>query len=404
MPNEKGNKNRRGQNIVHRPSERSWEECYEKQLDALTLAVLGHSSKSVNLPLQKKPSFIGYSLGRLDGGSKSTISKEESGDMSMSIASTHLVDLSNSELDMIEEHIANMDNIENGTNGGSELDDSEPVSLRLCEFLSLLVSIILIIVTFPLSMLVCCRSIRVYERMVILRMGRILKSNPVGPGLAFVLPCIDNTTKLDLRLDYFTIPPTDIMLQDSIQVRIEAVVWYRIINPLSAVAAVEDHKKSTKLLSVGVIRRFLGYKSLNQVIQQERTFIGEIQHNINMTTMKFGVKVERVELRTIQLQEKFQRIIAAEGTAYATAKSRPIMTKGELNSAPLLASAGEGFSKTCLQIRYMQTLNSIQSKTELGSTLIYPVPLDFGIKNLVEHGKKMREKNSKRPKGQKAID
>ena len=244
--------------------------------------------------------------------------------------------------------------------------------------------------TFPLSLLICCRSIRVYERMVILRMGRLIDSNPVGPGLTFVLPCIDKTVKIDLRLDFFTFDSTDIMLQDSIQVSVNAVVWYRIVDPVAAVTLVENYEYTTKLLTEGVIRRFLGYKSLDEVVRKERKFIHEIIENINKTTCMFGVVVDRVELRSIKLEKRFERIIAAEGTAYAFAKSRSIVAKGELKAAPMLARAGQAYNKTCMQIRYMQTLNSIQSKTDQGSTLLYPIPLYFGFKELMAHNRQVR--------------
>lgn len=352
-------------NYVHaNPSARCKEDLFEQQLHELTV-----NSSRTNKKLD--------SLFKVPMRSIST---------DLSMIGTEMTDLSTGELERLENSIIDMHQ-----SRSDSVDSTISSGLRFYEIVSLTLSVLIIIFTFPLSILVCCRSIRVYERMVILRMGRLINSNPVGPGLAFVLPCIDKTVIIDLRLDFFTFDSTDIMLQDSIQVNVNAVVWYRIVDPVAAVTAVENYEYTTKLLTEGVIRRFLGYKSLDQVVRKERKFIHEIIENINYTSCKFGVVVERVELRSIKLEKRFERIIAAEGTAYATAKSRLIAAKGELKAAPMLARAGQSYNKTCLQIRYMQTLNSIQSKTDLGSTLLYPIPLYFGFKELREHNRKIQQ-------------
>lgn len=143
------------------------------------------------------------------------------------------------------------------------------------------ISIVILVLTWPLSLLACFRVVRHYERLIVLRMGRIRQRNPVGPGTIFVIPCVDSAQKVDLRIRSFSIESTDIMLSDSVQVRIEAVVWFRVVCPLSAVVATDDFTKSTHKLTIGMIRRFLGYKTLTSVVSHEREFNQEVKANIN---------------------------------------------------------------------------------------------------------------------------
>lgn len=275
--------------------------------------------------------------------------------------------------------------------GASVESSSEtPASLRVFEKLVLIISLFLILSSFPFSILLCIRIIRHFERAVVLRLGRIVKDNPFGPGTIFVIPCTDSVQRVDLRVFQFEIEPTDIMLQDSIQIRMQAVVWCRIICPLSAVVSTEDYQRATKLLSTGAIRRFFGYKTLHEVVSQERTFKDDIKKDLNQVTLKFGIKIERVEMKSLRIENKFQATIALEGRAFALARAREILSVGEKEAATDLVKAAKNMTKTALQLRYMQTLTSIQHKTDDGSTLFYPIPLDMGFKSMLEQNEKVK--------------
>jgi len=264
-------------------------------------------------------------------------------------------------------------------------------SLRLFERLVLIISLLLIVSSLPFSILLCIRVIRHFERVVILRLGRIVKDNPFGPGTIFVIPCTDSAQRVDLRVSQFEIEPTDIMLQDCIQIRMQAVVWCRIICPLSAVVSTENYHTAAKLLCTGAIRRFFGYKTLYEVVSQERTFKEDIKIDINQVTLRFGVKIERVEMKTLKIENQFQATIALEGRAFANAKAREISSVGEKEAAADLVKAAKNTNRTALQMRFMQTINSIQTKTDQGSTLFYPVPLDMGFKGMLEQNRKAKE-------------
>ena len=177
-----------------------------------------------------------------------------------------------------------MDEDESG-NASNKVNQGQGHHIRVMEKIIMAVSILIIILSLPFSLILCFRVVRHYERLIVLRMGRIRKHNPIGPGTIFVIPCIDSCRKIDLRIRSFDIKSTDIMLADSVQVRVEAVVWYRVICPLSAVVATDDYSKSTEKLTIGMIRRFLGYKSLTDVVSHEREFNQEVNENINQVWM-----------------------------------------------------------------------------------------------------------------------
>lgn len=168
-------------------------------------------------------------------------------------------------------------------------EGSSWADIRVLEKIVLVVSILLILATFPIALLLCLRVVRHYERMVVLRMGRIRRTNPVGPGTIFVIPCIDRTETIDMRIRAYDISSTDIMLADSVQVRIQAVIWIRVICPMSAVVSTDDYIRSTKKLTIGIIRRFLGYKTLRDVVTHEREFNTEVRYQINQVCLIYFV-------------------------------------------------------------------------------------------------------------------
>ena len=262
--------------------------------------------------------------------------------------------------------------------------------LRVFEKIVMAISVMIAIVTFPLSLIFCFRIVRQFERMVVFRVGRVLKIS--GPGTLLVIPCVDRTKVLDLRIFSFKVASKDIMLSDSVQISVKAVCWSRIICPLSAIVSTEDYLRSTRLLSTGILRRFLGYKTLEAVVSPPKEFSKELVAEINRITLKFGVKIERMEIKSLQIQKRMQQTMAVEGTSYAYAQAKQILSEGERDAALGLTAAAANYDRTALQLRFMQALMSLQGKTEDEATVIFPVPLDMGFHNMIKNAKLMKER------------
>ncbi|KAH7983074.1 hypothetical protein HPB52_009025 [Rhipicephalus sanguineus] len=172
----------------------------------------------------------------------------------------------------------------------------ETGSNGVCTFLLTAISIFFIILTFPLSLLMCIKIVQEYERAVIFRLGRLVKGGARGPGLFFIIPCIDNYTKVDLRTVSFDVPPQEILTKDSVTVAVDAVVYYRIQNATVAVTNVEDYGRSTRLLAATTLRNVLGTKSLSEILSEREAISHTMQANLDEATDAWGVKVERVEM------------------------------------------------------------------------------------------------------------
>ena len=161
-----------------------------------------------------------------------------------------------------------------------------------------------------------------YERAVIFRVGRLLRGGAKGPGIFFILPCIDNYTKIDLRVISFDVPPQEILTRDSVTVAVDAVTYFRISNPIASVCNVEDASRSTKLLAQTTLRNELGTKNLSEVLMERETISKNLQHILDHATDPWGVKVERVEIKDVRLPQMLQRAMAAEAEASREARAK----------------------------------------------------------------------------------
>nr|VZI09472.1 unnamed protein product [Spirometra erinaceieuropaei] len=160
----------------------------------------------------------------------------------------------------------------------------------------IVLSYLLLILTLPFSLIFCVKVIAEYERAVIFRLGRILPNGARGPGLFFVLPCLDIIRKVDLRTVTFDVPPQEVLTKDSVTVAVDAVVYYRIYNPVVAVTNVEDADRSTRLLAATTLRNVLGTRSLSEILAERESISGSMQSMLDDATDPWGVKVERVEV------------------------------------------------------------------------------------------------------------
>jgi len=246
-----------------------------------------------------------------------------------------------------------------------------------CGILIMIVSMILIIVTFPFSLCVSLRMVQEYQRAVIFRLGRIKKGGAVGPGLFFIIPCMDSIVVTDLRTISFDVPPQEILTKDSVTVAVDAVVYYKIFKPLDAVCAVEDYAKSTKLLASTTLRTTLGTKNLTEILSDRESIAAEILNYIDVATDPWGIKVERVEVKDVRLPQQLQRAMAAEAEATREARAKVIAAEGEQKASRALKEASDIISESpnALQLRYLQTLTTISA--EKNSTIVFPIPIDF---------------------------
>ena len=161
-----------------------------------------------------------------------------------------------------------------------------------------------------------------YERAVIFRVGRLMNGGARGPGIFFVLPCIDNYIKCDLRVVSFDVPPQEILTRDSVTITVDAVTYFRISNPIQSVCNVQDAQRSTRLLAQTTLRNELGTKNLSEVLMERDTISHSIQQILDAATDPWGVKVERVEIKDVRLPQMLQRAMAAEAEASREAKAK----------------------------------------------------------------------------------
>uniref|UniRef100_I3JE49 Stomatin (EPB72)-like 3a n=1 Tax=Oreochromis niloticus TaxID=8128 RepID=I3JE49_ORENI len=255
--------------------------------------------------------------------------------------------------------------------------DKNSGKLGCCGWLLVFISIIFVIVTFPLTIFMCVKIVKEYERAVIFRLGRITDRKAKGPGLFLILPCTDNFVKVDLRTVSFDIPPQEILTKDSVTVSVDGVVYFRVYCPISAVANVTNAHSSTRLLAQTTLRNVLGTKNLAELLSDREGISLSMQEALDEATHPWGIKVERVEIKDVKLPQQLQRAMAAEAEASREARAKIIAAEGEMKASRALkeASLVMADSPSALQLRYLQTLNTIAA--EKNSTIVFPLPIDI---------------------------
>ncbi|CAK6433681.1 unnamed protein product [Pipistrellus nathusii] len=255
--------------------------------------------------------------------------------------------------------------------------ESTETDLGICGSILVYVSFFLTIITFPLSIWMCMKIIKEYERAIIFRLGRILQGGAKGPGLFFVLPCTDSFVKVDMRIISFDIPPQEILTKDSVTVSVDGVVYYRVQNAILAVANITNADSATRLLAQTTLRNVLGTKNLSQILSDREEIAHNMQNTLDEATDDWGIKVERVEIKDVKLPVQLQRAMAAEAEASREARAKVIAAEGEMNASRALKEASIVISESpaALQLRYLQTLTTIAS--EKNSTIVFPLPMDL---------------------------
>ncbi|KAF5895941.1 erythrocyte band 7 integral membrane protein-like, partial [Clarias magur] len=202
------------------------------------------------------------------------------------------------------------------------MQDDSPRSLGFCGWILIIISVIFTIILFPVSIFMCIKLVQEYERAVIFRLGRIMDRNPKGPGIFFILPCVDTFMKVDLRSKTFQIPPQEILTKDSVTVSVDGVVYFRVDDPICSVANVRNADEATRLLAQTTLRNVLGTKSLSEVLADREGISHNMQSALDEATHPWGIKVERVEIKDVKLPVQLQRAMAAEAEASREARAK----------------------------------------------------------------------------------
>lgn len=222
------------------------------------------------------------------------------------------------------------------------------------------------------------RILREYERGVIFRLGRLIGNGGVkGPGLILLIPVVDRMVKVSLRTVVMDVPPQDIITRDNVSVKVNAVIYFRVIEPQKAIVGVENYLVATSQLAQTTLRSVLGQSELDDLLSQRDKINQKLQQIIDAHTEPWGVKVSNVEVKQIDLPQEMQRAMAKQAEAERERRSKVIAAEGEYQASQRLADAAKILAEqpSALTLRYLQTLREIA--TEKNSTTIFPVPIDL---------------------------
>lgn len=244
----------------------------------------------------------------------------------------------------------------------------------------MIVSPLLIAVALVLFYLVLSVHIlREYERGVVFRLGKLLPQ-PKGPGLIFVFRPIDTVVRVTLRTAVHDVPPQDIITRDNVSVKVNAVVYYRVVDPIRSVVEIENYMFATSQLAQTTLRSVLGQAELDDLLASRDRLNQELQQILDTQTDPWGVKVSAVEVKHVDLPEDMRRAMARQAEAEREKRAKIIHAEGELIASEKLAQAAGviGTEQGAMTLRYLQTLNEIA--TEQNSTIVFPLPIDiFGL-------------------------
>jgi len=246
--------------------------------------------------------------------------------------------------------------------------------------------------SFPILLLVfyvfqCIKILNEYERGVVFRLGRLV-TTPLGPGLVFIIWPIDRLVKISLRTITLDVPPQDVITKDNVSIKVNAVIYFRVIDPNRAVVAVEDYLYATSQMAQTTLRSVLGQVEMDEVLSHRDKLNQQLQAIIDKSTDPWGIKVAAVELKHVDLPEEMRRAMARQAEAERERRSKIIGADAEFQAAEKLVAAAKMMSvePMALQMRYLQTLAEIA--TEKNSTILFPIPIDLVKPFLEKSGSK----------------
>jgi len=236
-------------------------------------------------------------------------------------------------------------------------------------------AIILIVVLAIMFLASAIRILNEYERGVIFRLGRLIGSK--GPGLIILIPLVDRMTKISLRVVAMDVPPQDVITRDNVSVKVNAVVYFRVVEPTLSVIEVEDYLYATSQLAQTTLRSVCGQAELDDLLSERDKINGQLQEILDKHTDPWGVKVSNVEVKHIDLPVEMQRAMARQAEAERERRAKIINAEGEFQAADRLAEAAQIIEEhpVALQLRYLQTLREVAS--ENNSTTLFPIPIDM---------------------------
>jgi len=215
-----------------------------------------------------------------------------------------------------------------------------------------------------------------YERGVIFRLGRVLE-RAKGPGLIILIPIVDKMVRVSLRTVVLDVPPQDVITKDNVTIKVNAVVYFRVMDPMKAVIDVENYLYATSQLSQTTLRSVLGQAELDDLLSQREKLNARLQEILDTHTEPWGIKVSNVEVKNVDLPQEMQRAIARQAEAERERRAKVISAEGEFQASTRLADASHILSRNpmALQLRYLQTL--IEISQEKNSTIIFPLPIEL---------------------------
>ncbi len=219
------------------------------------------------------------------------------------------------------------------------------------------------------------RIVREYERLVVFRLGRLVGER--GPGLVLLVPVIETAVKVGLRTVTMDVPPQDVITRDNVTVKVNAVVYFRVVDSRSAIVQVENYLYATSQIAQTTLRSILGQQELDELLSEREKLNQALQQVIDRQTEPWGVKVTTVEVKNVDLPVEMQRALARQAEAERERRAKVINAEGEYQAAARLAEAAAVIARepAALQLRYLQTLSEVA--TENNSTTIFPVPIDL---------------------------
>jgi regulator of protease activity HflC (stomatin/prohibitin superfamily) len=219
------------------------------------------------------------------------------------------------------------------------------------------------------------RIVQEYERGVIFRLGRVIGAK--GPGLFFIIPIVDRMFKVDLRTVTLDVPAQEAITSDNVTVKVNAVVYFRVVDPVAAVVQIEDYQRATWQIGQTSLRNVIGQSMMDQILQDRETINETLQHIIDEATEPWGVKVSIVEIKDVELNSQMVRAMARQAEAERERRAKVIHAEGELQASEQLAQAARRMNEEpgAMTLRYLQTLTEIG--VEQNTTTIFPVPIEF---------------------------
>ena len=234
----------------------------------------------------------------------------------------------------------------------------------------------LVFIVIGLYLINCVKILAEYERGVIFRLGRVLP-RPKGPGLVLVFAPIDRMVRMSLRVETMEVPPQDVVTRDNVTVKVSAVVFFRVIDPQKAVIEVAHYVNATSQLAQTRLRSILGEADLDELLSHREMLNARLQITLDEHTGPWGIKVQAVEVKQVDLPEQMIRAIARQAEAERERRAKIIHAEGELQASAKLSEAAEMLSRqpTSVTLRYLQTLTEIGA--EKNTTIVFPLPLDL---------------------------